>query len=86
MTDDNQAGDEDVSLSEISEAPDGMTEQIDASFGPMNVYVSGTDQEDVLETFNEVWETMLDTSDTMHERKQDMDDGGENRSSRTYGD
>lgn len=57
------------------DAPDEMTEQIDASFGPMNVYVSGTDADEVLESFNEVWDQMLETSDQMHERQKDMDDG-----------
>lgn len=66
--------DEDVSIGNIDDAPDEMTEQIDASFGPMNVYVSGTEQEEVLETFNDVWETMMDTSEYMHERKENMDD------------
>jgi len=51
-----------------------MTEQIEASFGPISVYVSGTDTDDVQETFDTVWETMMDTSETMHSRA-DGDDG-----------
>jgi hypothetical protein len=66
--------------------PDEMTEQIDASFGPMTVYVSGTDQDDVLETFNDVWETMMSTSDHMHDRKEDMDDDDGPAPGRTFGD
>lgn len=82
MTEDNESENETT-----VEQPDEMTEQIDASFGPMNVYVSGTEHEDVLETFNDVWETMLETSDAMHERKQEMDDDeSEDLSSRTFGD
>jgi len=79
MTDEDNETEEDVQLTDISDAPDEMTEQIDASFGPMNVYVSGTDQEEVLETFNDVWETMMDTSEYMHERKQDMDEESDGR-------
>jgi predicted AlkP superfamily phosphohydrolase/phosphomutase len=61
------------------ETAEEMTEQIEASFGPMTVYVSGTDSEDVQETFDDVWETMMDTSETMREMKQDTnsdEDGG----------
>lgn len=71
---------------DIDDTADELTEQIDASFGPMNVYVSGTDQEEVLESFNDVWEKMLETSDIMHERKQDMDDEDDGAGpSRTFG-
>lgn len=60
-----------------AEAPGDMTEQIEASFGPMTVYVSGTDSEDVQETFDQVWETMMDTSEKMREMKGDEDEGNE---------
>lgn len=84
MTDDNQT-EEDAQLSDMTkDAPDEMTQQIDASFGPMNVYVSGTDQEEVLETFNEVWDTMMDTSEYMHDRKQNMDDDEGTPTSRSF--
>lgn len=59
------------------EAPGDMTEQIEASFGPMTVYVSGTDSEDVQETFDQVWETMMDTSEKMREMNGDEDEGNE---------
>lgn len=75
MTEDNETEED----AQIVNHPDEMTEQIDASFGPMNVYVSGTDQDEVLETFNDVWETMMDTSEYMHERKQDMDEESDGR-------
>lgn len=58
-----------------------MTEQIEASFGPISVYVSGTNTEDVQDTFDEVWETMMDTSETMHSRAED----GEEVPGRTFG-
>jgi len=69
----------DEQLSDMTaDAPDEMTEQIEASFGPMTVYVSGTDSSDVQETFDDVWETMMDTSETMREQKQNAenDDDG----------
>lgn len=50
-----------------------MTEQIEASFGPMTVYVSGTDTEDVQDTFDHVWDRMMETSDKMREMKDDDD-------------
>lgn len=56
------------------ETAEEMTEQIEASFGPMTVYVSGTDSEGVQETFDHVWETMMDTSEKMREMKQNTDD------------
>lgn len=52
---------------------DDMTEQIEASFGPMTVYVSGTDTADVQDTFDHVWDRMMDTSETMRERQDDQD-------------
>jgi len=79
MTDDDQTNE-----AQTVQHPDEMTEQIDASFGPMNVYVSGTDQEEVLETFNDVWGTMMETSDHMHDRKQDMDDEDGAPASRSF--
>lgn len=70
---------------QIGDQPNEMTEQIEASFGPMTVYVSGTDTEDVQETFDHVWETMMDTSEKMREMKQEQGDG-EEVPGRTFGD
>lgn len=53
--------------------------EIEAAFGPMSVYVSGTDTESVQETFDHVWETMMDTSEKMKEMGDegtDENDGG----------
>lgn len=57
-----------------SDTPDEMTEQIEASFGPMTVYVSGTNTDDVQDTFDHVWDRMMETSETMRERKQNQSD------------
>lgn len=66
---------------DVDDAAAQMTEQIEASFGPISVYVSGTNTEDVQDTFDEVWATMMDTSDTMHNRAED----GEEVPGRTFG-
>jgi hypothetical protein len=67
----------DNSADMTEDAPDAMTEQIEASFGPMTVYVSGTESEGVQETFDHVWETMMDTSEKMREMKSEDDEGNE---------
>jgi predicted AlkP superfamily phosphohydrolase/phosphomutase len=64
--------------------PEEMTEQIEATFGPISVYVSGTNTEDVQETFDHVWETMIDTSETMKEMKASTDDDADGPT-RTFG-
>lgn len=70
-------------MNETTETVDEMSlEQIEASFGPMTVFVSGTNAEDVQETFDHVWETMLDTSDKM---KDMHDEDQSNHGGRTYG-
>jgi len=74
MTEDNEQTDE-TTVSTMTTEPDGMTEQIEASFGPMTVYVSSADSDVVLETFDHVWEEMMDTSDKMHERSDDEQSG-----------
>lgn len=56
------------------ELEDKMTEQIEASFGPISVYVSGTNTEDVQDTFDQVWQQMMETSDTMHNRSDDEEE------------
>lgn len=48
---------------------DLRSNEIEASFGPMTVYVSGTDTESVCETFEDVWELMMNTSEKMKEMK-----------------
>jgi len=68
-----------------SETNEEMTEQIEASFGPVSVYVSGTDTDSVRETFDGVWETMMDTSDRMQSMKSDEDDDSDGPSGRTFG-
>jgi hypothetical protein len=56
-------------------------EKIQASYGNVTVGISGNDAETVRETFDYVWETMMDTADKMHERNNDDDESG----SRTFG-
>lgn len=56
---------------DVDEEDEIMTEQIEATFGPMTVYVSGTDTADVQDTFDHVWDRMMDTSEKM----QEMSDG-----------
>jgi len=68
-----------------TDEPDEMTEQIEASFGPMTVYVSGTDTADVQDTFDHVWETMMDTSEKMREMKPETDDNSDGPTGRTFG-
>lgn len=54
-------------------APADMTEQIEASFGPIYVYVSSTDMDTAEATFDDVWETMMETSDKMNDMHSDDD-------------
>lgn len=74
MTDEYGTDDE---QDELPDTPEQMTEQIEASFGPMSVYVSGTEQQDVRETFEQVWETVMETYDRTHEFKKELDDDSE---------
>lgn len=65
---------------------DRLTEQIDAGFGPMSVYVSGTDQEEIRETFDHVWDTVLELyEDTIDERRE-QDSSGNSRTPSSFGD
>jgi hypothetical protein len=75
MTDDESA--------QIDEM-DEMTEQIEATFGSMSVYVSGTDPEDVQSTFDHVWGTVSDTVETMRENASN-DQEADDDPSRTFG-
>lgn len=86
-TDKPSADEVSIPSSVSNDAPDEMTEQIEANFGPMTVYVSSADQENALSTFNDVWETMMETSEQMHDRKQDMDDDDDEDATptRTFG-
>lgn len=72
MMDDEPGGTDEPDAENV---PDDMTEQIEATFGPISVYVSGTDTEDVQETFDHVWKTMVDTSEKMKDLKDEGDDG-----------
>lgn len=76
MTDEHTIDDEMTTETVVNEHPDGMTEQIEAGYGPMNVYVSGTDNDAVLESFKEVWDEITDTQQRLHEQAQDEDDDG----------
>jgi hypothetical protein len=76
MTDDTQSDEE--------QTMDRHANAIEASFGPISVYVAGSTTDDVEETFDHVWETMMNTSETMHDMKDEMDDGPQ--SGPTFGD
>jgi len=74
------------SVKETENKHDELTEQIDASFGPMSVYVSGTDPEEIRNTFDHVWETVLDLyEDTMDEHRE-QNNSGNSRGPKSFGD
>lgn len=58
-------------------ADDSMTEQIEAQYGPMSVYVSGTDSDDVHETFVDVWKTIADHNEDVMDRRAEMEVDGD---------
>lgn len=51
-----------------------VPEQIEATFGGIGVYVSGSDPDRVEERFEDVWEEMLDEHERARERQDDDDD------------
>lgn len=69
---------------QLDDHPDGMTEQIEAEFGPMAVYVSGTETESVQQTFDDVWDKVMETYERVQEMKDDDEEDGPGHG-RTFG-
>lgn len=70
------------------ETEDKNVEQIEATFGQMTAYVSGENRKDVEETFDHVWETLIETynmsKDDVSESEEEQAFGSD-KNKRTYG-
>lgn len=58
-----------------SRGQEQSVEQIEATFGPMTAFVSGTDSDEVYDRFEDVWATLLETQQDMRDDQRERESG-----------